>query len=64
MSRASRLVSWVIVKTKTRSKNSSSVLTLNGSCSLCDVMPVPSPAHLDAFRYLVRCRAGGGEVGS
>ena len=49
---ASMLVSCVIVKTKTRSKNSSSVLTrAGGSASGCgsfrDVMPVPAAAHLD-----------------
>src|SRR5262249_11423885 len=69
MSRASMLVSCVIVKTKTRSKNSSSVLTRSGrSGGRCrsrrDVMPVPAAAHLDAFRHLVGGRAGGGQVGA
>src|SRR5690242_16001801 len=62
------LVSCVMVKTKTRSKNSSSVLTRCGgsvSCrgASCDVMPVPAAAHLHAFRHLVGGRAGGGHVG-
>src|SRR5215470_20389084 len=69
MSRASMLVSCVIVKTKTRSKNSSSVLTRSGrSGGRCrsrrDVMPVPAAAHLHAFRHLVGGRAGGGQVGA
>src|SRR6516225_5821333 len=68
MSRASMLVSCVIVKTKTRSKNSSSVLTRSGRsdsvCSGGDVMPVPAAAHTHAFRHLVGGRAGGGQVGA
>src|SRR5215831_16414592 len=72
MSRARMLVSCVMVKTKTRSKNSSSVLTRSGRSgaaawergSLCDVMPVPAAAHLHAFRHLVGGRAGGGQIGA
>src|SRR6516164_2645037 len=61
------LVSCVIVKTKTRSKNSSSVLTRSGGSasgrgSLCDVMPVPAAAHPHGFHDLVGGRARGGEV--
>jgi len=64
---ASMPVSCVIVKTKTRSKNSSSVLTrVGGSGSGCgpfrDVMPVPAAAHLDRFRDLVGHRARGGQI--
>src|SRR5215469_4185143 len=57
------LVSCVIVKTKTRSKNSSSVLTRKGgSGSPGDVMSVPATAQLDAFRDFVGGRARGRQV--
>src|SRR5215472_285695 len=62
----STLVSCVIVKTKTRSKNSSIVLTRSGGsgsgCPGRDVMPVPAAADLGAFQHVVGRRAGGGQI--
>src|SRR3984957_18739705 len=56
-----------MVKTKTRSKNSSSVLTRSGrsaagACPFCDVTSVPAAAELGAFRHRVRGGPRGGQV--